>query len=115
MHYAAHNGHLDIIRKLVCDHRCDIIAKDDDGDTPLHLAALGGSLSTLCTLIDEFKCDPSTKKSKGRIILHYVAQNGHVDFVRKLVCQLIYRPVARGVQTGAIASPHWMQGLRGRL
>ena len=51
LHYAAHNGHLDIIRKLVCDHRCDIIAKDDDGDTPLHLAALGGSLSTLCTLM----------------------------------------------------------------
>ena len=25
------------------------------------------------------------------------------------------RPVARGVQTGAIAPPHWMQGPLGRL
>ena len=61
------------------------MAKDNNGDTPLHRAALGGSLSAVCTLIDESKCDPNTKGFKSRIPLHYAANNGHVEIVRKLV------------------------------
>ena len=78
-------GNTDHVRKLMCDDRSDVMAKDDDGNTPLHIAALGGSLSTVCTLIDEFKCDPNTKGFYGRTPLHQAAANGHIDIIRKLV------------------------------
>ena len=64
---------------------CDVMAKDDNGDTLLHVAALGGSLSAVCTLIDEFKCDPNTKGFEDRIPLHSAANKGHIEIVRKLV------------------------------
>ena len=64
---------------------CDIMAKDNSGDTPLHRAALGGSLSTVCTLIEEFKCDPNTMGFRGRSSVHHAAESGHIDVVRKLV------------------------------
>ena len=67
LHYAAHGGHIEIVRKLVRDYGCDVMSGDKNGDTPLHLAALGGSLSAVCTLIDEFKCDPNVKGFEERI------------------------------------------------
>ena len=41
------------------------MAKDNEGDTPLHLAATEGPFSVLCTLIDEFKCNPNTKDPRA--------------------------------------------------
>ena len=81
---AAQKDHSDIVRKLICDYGCDVMAKDGGSNTPLHLAALEGSLSTVCTLIDEFTCDPNTKGFKGRIPLHCAAQKGHVDIIRNM-------------------------------
>ena len=94
---AAQKNHVDIVKKLVLNYKCEVMAKningstsqvmaaDKDGDTPVHIAAMGGSLSTVCTLIDEFKCDPNKKGFEGKIPLHYAAQRNHVDIVRKLV------------------------------
>ena len=76
---------VELLVKLVRDYGCDVMANNNDGNTPLHLAALGGSLSTVCQLIDEFKCDPNTKGSKGRTPVHWAADKGHIDIVRKLV------------------------------
>ena len=42
LHYAAQNGHVDIVRKLVREYGSVAMAKDDNGDTPLYLATLGG-------------------------------------------------------------------------
>ena len=85
MHQAVDKGHIDIVRKLVCDYGCDVMARDSDGDTPLHLAARNGSLSAVCMLIDEFKCDRNAKGWKGRTPVHQAALNGHTDTVLKLV------------------------------
>ena len=74
-----------IVRKLVHNYRCDVMAKDDNGNTPLHLAALGGSLSTVCKLIDEFKCDPNTKGFQGRTPLHHAADKGYIEIIRTLI------------------------------
>ena len=61
------------------------MARDDDGDTPLHIAALEGSLPTGCTLIEDFKCDPNIKGFKGRTPLRHAAQKGHIKIIRKFV------------------------------
>ena len=42
LHMACYGGHLDVVRKLVSEHGCDVMARDSDGRIPLHNAAWSG-------------------------------------------------------------------------
>ena len=49
VHQAANKCHIDIVRKLVCDYGCDVMAKDNNSNTPFYYAALGGSQKPYCS------------------------------------------------------------------
>ena len=68
LHYAAQNGHVDLVKKLVHDYGCYVMAKDDNGHTPLHLAAFEGSLSKVCTMIEKFISDNHLKNDDAMSI-----------------------------------------------
>ena len=87
LHAACDGGHLDVVRKLVSEHGCDVMARDSDGDTPLNIAALSGREEVVRELITKFGCSPHIKGEYGRTPLHNACGGGHLDVVRKLVSE----------------------------
>ena len=87
LHMACEGGHLDVVRILVSEHGCDIMARDSDGDTPLHIAALAGREEVVKELITEFGCTPHIKGKYGNTPLHNACGGGHLDVVRILVSE----------------------------
>ena len=63
LHYAALEGHLDIV-KLLLEHGADPNVKDGFGETPLHFAALEGHLD-VAKLLLEHGADPNVQGVEG--------------------------------------------------
>ena len=63
-------GYIGIVRILVTEHKADICAKTNSGDTPLHVAARYGQLQVTIALINELNCDINVKGQLGRSLLH---------------------------------------------
>ena len=63
-------GYVGIVRTLVTEHKADIGAKTNSGDTPLHVAARYGQLQVTIALINELNCDINVKGQLGRSLLH---------------------------------------------
>ena len=81
-------GHLDIVKYLVLEKKCDpIIDKDGTGNTPIHQAALNGHLDALLFLISEKGCDPTIPGHEGNTLIHFAAAGGHLDTVKYLMEQ----------------------------
>jgi ankyrin repeat protein len=85
LHYAANSGSLDCV-KLLIQHKIDIKAKTNNGQTPLHLACNNWRhLKLIKFLIEEQKADPAVTCNEGKTILHYAAEKGCLNILRYLI------------------------------
>jgi ankyrin repeat protein len=108
LHYAAMEGHLDVVKWLVAEvgaatTRTVVPERDGEeeedykwslkvgsssitpGMTPLHYAALGGHLGVVKWLVEEGKADLRTSDKRGHISLHHAAWGGSLKTVQYLV------------------------------
>ncbi|CAB3750699.1 ankyrin repeat domain-containing protein [Paraburkholderia humisilvae] len=86
LHYAATNGHDDVI-KVLLDHSAYIDAGSPNGTTPLMMAARGGHLSTVKLLLDS-GADLNVKNQLGLTALDFAKQYKEPDVVEGLTARL---------------------------
>ncbi|MEN7531554.1 MULTISPECIES: ankyrin repeat domain-containing protein [unclassified Cupriavidus] len=72
LHYAATNGHNDVVKYLV-DHAAYIDAESPNGTTPLMMAARGGHIDTVKLLLDE-GADLRLKNQQGMTVIDFAEQ-----------------------------------------
>jgi len=83
--YAAMNGDLAEVRRLVVDCGVDPNIQDNSGWTPLHRAAFDGRLEIVKFLL-EHGADPNIQDNyHGNTPLHDAAVNGHLEVVKLLL------------------------------
>ena len=87
LHYAAYNGHLDLVRYFIAARDCDPIAENYHRSTPVHLACSNGQLNVVQYLTSETCCDPSCRDYYDDAPLHYACSNGHLDIVQYLISE----------------------------
>ncbi|OWY98935.1 hypothetical protein PHMEG_00030162, partial [Phytophthora megakarya] len=93
LHYAAHNGHTNVVSLLLergtdvdkCQYQgCS--SHFDNGWTALHYAARDGSMDVISLLL-ECGADIAAKNENGKTALHYAAENGHTEVISWLLEQ----------------------------
>ncbi len=55
-----------VVVGMPLEHKADIMARDDQNNTPLHVAALSGIEEVALMLIREFNCDLTVRGHLGR-------------------------------------------------
>ncbi|MFH1028901.1 MAG: ankyrin repeat domain-containing protein, partial [Pseudomonadota bacterium] len=75
LHYAAANGHTDIVNMLIAKG-ADVDASDREGHTPLMFAAIYGCNKTVQALLDG-GANPSIKTPAGNTASLYAENNSH--------------------------------------
>ena len=83
LHYAAQNGHKEMVALLLAD-KADVNAKANNGETPLHFASFRG-LKGVAEVLLRNKAEVNAKDDHGATPLHYAAQEGHKEVVRLLL------------------------------
>ncbi|GMH35603.1 hypothetical protein BSKO_03471 [Bryopsis sp. KO-2023] len=83
LHYAAREGHLDVVEKLI-EAGSDVDAKDGQGWTPLIDAAQKGQVDVTKELL-EAGSNIDAQDSDGRSSLHFAAANGRLNVAKILV------------------------------
>ena len=86
LHYAAGNGHLDVIRFLL-EHHAYIDAESPNRTTPLMMAAWRGHILAVKLLLDE-GADASLKNDKGMDVIDFARHGQHPDIVMGLEYRL---------------------------
>ncbi|KNH08255.1 Ankyrin repeat [Candidatus Burkholderia brachyanthoides] len=86
LHYAATNGHDDIV-KILLDHSAYIDAASPNGTTPLMMAARGGHLSTCKLLLDE-GADLRLKNQIGMTAVDFANKYNEKDVAEGLQARL---------------------------
>ena len=84
LQYSCRYGHVDIARTLV-NHKANINAKTDNGDTPLTLAARHEHDNVVHALLSDSQCLVDAKGQDGYTALHYSCRYGNVGLVRVLI------------------------------
>ena len=72
IHFAAAQGNIEVVRKLIEEYGCDASCVNFDGITPLHCASHGGHTKVIEYLVLEQGCDPCVVDCRGSTSLHYV-------------------------------------------
>ena len=71
LHYAASNGHLEVVKYFIIELHCDPMVRETEyGHTPLHFACCCGHLNIAQYLIREEHCNPSCENNDGKTPLH---------------------------------------------
>lgn len=86
LHYAAANGHDDIV-KLLLDRSAYVDAGSPNGTTPLMMAARGGHVSTVKLLLDN-GADLTVKNQVGMTALDFAKQYKEPDVVEGLTARM---------------------------
>ena len=86
LHYAAYNGHLEVVNYFIVEllSLCDPMDRNNDGWTPLHFACDSGHLNIAQYLIREEHCNPSCENNDCWTPLHFACQNGHLNIAQYL-------------------------------
>ena len=85
LHYAASNGHLEVVKYFIVQLHCDPMHKNKYGRTPLHYACRFDHLNIAQYLIREEHCNPSCESNDGYTPLHYACINGHLKIAQYLI------------------------------
>ena len=94
LHFAAYNGHLEIVNYLTTEMFSDPMSKSKYGETPLHYACENGHLNIAQYLIREKCCNPSCENNDGNTLLHYACQYNHTHIVQYLLSTGRVNPLA---------------------
>jgi ankyrin repeat protein len=86
LHYAATNGHDEIV-KILLDHSAYIDAGSPNGTTPLMMAARGGHLSTVKLLLDS-GADLRVKNQIGMTAVDFAKRYNEKDVAEGLAARL---------------------------
>jgi hypothetical protein len=91
LHYAAANGHVEIIKLLleILTHSIDIDCKNCQGSTPLHWAALNGHVECV-QLLANAGANPGLQNNSGKCPISLAEQQGHDKVVDCLLA--IFEP-----------------------
>jgi ankyrin repeat protein len=86
LHYAAANGHVDVIN-LLLEHYAYPDAESPNLTTPLMMAALYGNPESVKALLDG-GADPTLKNSLGLTALNFAQQGGQADSIELIAAAL---------------------------
>ena len=64
LHYAAHNGHLDVVKFLTFEKHCHPNQKDIRNNTPFHFAVRNGHLQVV-KFLEELQCPPNVRGKRN--------------------------------------------------
>lgn len=82
LHYAACNGHADVVRVL-CENHAEINAKNHDGKTPLEWAAERGHGTVVRVLLEhQGMINVDASDEHGQTQLHFAATQGYSEIIR---------------------------------
>ncbi|KAI8560818.1 hypothetical protein RHMOL_Rhmol04G0285600 [Rhododendron molle] len=70
LHFAAHNGNLEAVKKLLDKDKSVAYANNDEGNTALHIATAMGDVLVMNEIIQKFPDCWEMANSKGQTILH---------------------------------------------
>jgi ankyrin repeat protein len=84
LHAAVGANVIDIVRRLLLEHKAAVNATDSEGNTPLHSAAFKCHADVVRLLL-EHKADVKAADSDGDTPLHLAASCGRLDVVRLLL------------------------------
>ena len=90
LHYAACNGHLEVVEYFITEQHCDPMDKNKNGSTPLHIACIHGHFSIVQYLISETHCNPSCVNDIGSSPLHNACLHNHAHIVQYLLSTAIH-------------------------
>jgi hypothetical protein len=82
LHYAASNGHIEIVR-LLLQNGAEVNVRNNRGNTPLHSAAYQGHIDILHLLVEN-GANLEAQSDDGWRALHCAAYNGHLPFIQEL-------------------------------
>ncbi|KAI8561150.1 hypothetical protein RHMOL_Rhmol04G0315400 [Rhododendron molle] len=86
LHFAAHNGNLEAVKKLLDKDKSVAYANNDEGNTALHIATAMGDVLVMNEIIQKFPDCWEMANSKGQTILHIavdVERDVATNFIRK--------------------------------
>ena len=82
LHSACAGSSVGLVQRLILHHKCDITAKDDEDNTPLHVAVISGTEDIVLALINEFGCDVNITGHLDRSLLHLACDADRSSMVR---------------------------------
>lgn len=85
LHWAAENGHWQVVQFLVDYMGADREWRDDQGQTALLVASAAGECEMVRFLVDDMRVSVSVKNNAGWGALHLAAQGGHLGAVKHLI------------------------------
>jgi ankyrin repeat protein len=84
LHWAAFNGHVEVVDYLTRQSRSSLALINDQGRTPLHLAAMNSKFAVVELLVRK-RCPLETRCTAGLNALHYACRADSTEIVRLLL------------------------------
>ena len=81
---AAKQGSLVVVKALLSHPLCELLARDEEGNTALHLAASGGYHEVVLELACKYEMPSGGRNDVAQTPLHMAASKGRVECVRVL-------------------------------
>ncbi|KAJ1700676.1 hypothetical protein LUZ63_000455 [Rhynchospora breviuscula] len=78
LHYAASDGDVDVVRKILDRAPLAVYIQDEEGSSPLHVAARMCHYSTIDLMINWCPDSSKLRDNQGRNFIHIVAQHGRI-------------------------------------
>lgn len=88
LHMACANGHIGIVKFLICDINEPVNIKNDEGNTPLHWAAINGHFEIVEFLLQNGAL-PEECNSQGHTALFEAQRHGHEQVINRLLLHII--------------------------